>query len=187
MNKIFAISLLIILIIISQSGCIFEKDKEESHPYFSFLIELTTTDQSFFEVTVPILINVNDANISLIMNGISLEGNGYYNYNDTKYGKALTITGQGKIVISNEGKEKMPFAWLNLLFDANDNNDTADERNDISYWVFANLTNANIIHLRESSGIHHGKNENKMYISSLEGYLNKGWQKVQGNKIIKVK
>jgi len=186
MKKIHFFILFLIIINTVNLGCIQQEEKKDQ-PYFKYLIELIPTDDSYFEIIVPIILNENDLNISPIMNEISIIGNGNYEYNDTIFGKALKISGNGEIILINEGKEKMPYGWLNLLYDSDDDGITIDETNDVKYWVSANFSNSNNIHIKMYSNIYHSKKENKMYISTFEDDLINGWQKIDGNKIIKRK
>jgi hypothetical protein len=151
-NKIFNIIFVILIISSLFCGCIdqlknenHDKEEPESNYCYKYHINITTIEDTIYEVLVPILITPivaeNDDNVSVIMDRIEIVGNGTTKIVQTDHGKALKINGQGSLQIIAKGNESLSDARFNMVIDSDNDGLTADESGDVQYWIFINCSN----------------------------------------------
>ena len=112
------------------------------------------------------------------MNLIKVDGNANMTIIDTQYGKAMKIIGKNKVIISAEGREIYPKAWLNLLNNSNFN----DSKTHVLYLIYMNCSDSTeLIKFVEYTHVY-SKKEKRDYTSSINSEIKNGWNLIEGKK-----
>ena len=173
MRRIYIVYFSAIILMITQtSGCL--ENSSNKHSY-EFEIELEPNNSSKFEVYVPLLINIDNNEISPLMDDLTVKGNATYEIIETIHGDALRIIGNNKITIRIAGTKKIPYAWLNM-------NEGPPQGPGQDYCVYGNTSSNFTIHIKESSIIEHNKGSNDWMAkdSGFNGDIQNGWQLLNG-------
>ncbi|MFP4142264.1 MAG: hypothetical protein ACLFSM_07875, partial [Thermoplasmata archaeon] len=153
-------------------------DKDYSYEY---VVEVKATDQEY-ELHVPIVVEDEDNEKSEIMSDLTLQGDGEYDLNKTIHGTSLKIYGKSNITIKSEGDKKIPFAFLNMINNTNENGNRIEENGTVEFWIKINDPHNSIKSVRVSCYINHYGDDYKGSHSFLfcEDSDDNGWTKVDG-------
>ncbi len=157
-----------------------QQTSDENYSY-EYTVEVKASDQEY-ELHVPIVVEDDKNEKSEIMNDLTLQGDGEYNFNKTIHGNSLKIQGRGNITIKSEGDEKIPFAFLNMINNTNENGNRINETGTVKFWIKINDTHNAINSIRISCYINHYRDDYKGSHSFFfsEDFSEKGWTKVEG-------
>ena len=169
-------------------GCIDDdiqnKEEDENEIDFNYNIEITPNFQEKCSIYVPIPLTESN-NISKIIDDIQITtGNGTINIIETKYGFALQIIINGKVLIESKGRSLDGYYnYLSMRNDTNINEPTTSTQN----WFYCDKPSENgsiqISLICESRNM----TNNKHMISSINGEIKtNGWLILIGNQTMEM-
>ena len=162
-----------------------KKGEDENEIDFNYNIEITPNFQEKYSIYLPIPLTEGN-NISKIMDEIQIKtGNGTINIIETKFGFALHIKLNGKIVLESKGRSVDGyFNHLSMRNDTNISEPTTMTQN----WFYCDKPSDNgSIQISLFCESRNMSNNKKHMISSINGEIEtNGWLILVGNQTIEM-
>lgn len=149
------ITIIIVILIVSFSGCTYENNKnnneeiKSSKPHVcSYRVEILLNFSDYYKIRIPIAINGNGS-INEVMNNLSFqEGSGNYSIISIEKGFALEISGNGDAILNNS----ISVDWSEYQFphlSLGNSTFPGDRRHPIKYTLYLdNISQGNWISIR---------------------------------------
>jgi hypothetical protein len=170
---LLSICIVILLILISITGCIFEnRDDNKSNDYtYKYSIAFNCFNETNFTLLVPLPIWSNNSVSNVIISKLKvIDGNVDWSINDSIKGIAIKIKSNTNLKMESNGvSNKYPYETLSMKKDSNIR----------EYWIYFESGN-NLNCTIEINCYSHREKYSETTISKLSGRLINGWNIVNG-------
>lgn len=193
MRGLSSLLVLIILLIISISGCSFSNENEYSLE-IEYLLEIVPqNNNTSYQLCCPIPMNRN-GEISSINDYLEIsKGDIQYSFTDSIHGIVINITGSGEAIILISIKEEKEYRYgdgfpiLSMDKEYEDTGEIDDSDSNAEYYTFLKWDSEETVHILINLHIDYRDSSDEVVLhsnlkQSLEGDIVNGWNKINGEK-----